>query len=184
MSLDWTILYFIQNHLTNPGMDWLMPKITMLGDFGAIWIIIAILLISIKKYRVHGLTLLLALAIGILIGNLGLKNIIARPRPCWIDHNIQMLIPMPKDFSFPSGHTLAAVIAATCLYMTNKWFGIFVIILASLIAFSRLYLFVHFPSDVLASIILGLIIAVLAIHYMLPIVDNCLSKISLSHKQK
>ena len=93
-----------------------------------------------------------------LIGNVALKNWVARPRPCWLDPNVPLLIDLPKDYSFPSGHTLASVIAAAALTRANRKFGWIAMPLAALIAFSRLYLFVHFPSDVLASVALGLAI--------------------------
>lgn len=178
MSLDWNILYFIQDHIRSPFGDWLMPKITMLGNIGLIWIIFALILIFNKKYRIHGLVMLAALGIGVLIGNLVLKNLVARSRPCWIDTNIQMLIPIPTDFSFPSGHTLASVIGATCLTMTNRKFGIIAIPLAVLIAFSRLYLFVHFPSDVLISTILGLVIASLSMLFLYKPIEKIYTNIT------
>ena len=88
-------------------------------------------------------------------GNACLKNLIARPRPCWLDSSVQLLIANPADYSFPSGHTLSSVIGATGLTKTNRRFGYAAIPLAALIAFSRLYLYVHFPSDVLAAAVLG-----------------------------
>lgn len=173
MSLDWSILYFIQDQLRSPFGDWIIPKITMLGDLGLIWIIFALILIFTKKYRIHGIVMLAALGIGVLIGNVALKNIVERSRPCWIDTSISMLIPIPEDFSFPSGHTLASVIGATCLTITNRKFGWFAIPLAVLIAFSRLYLFVHFPSDIFASTVIGIIIAIATMKYLYqPVADK------------
>ena len=102
--------------------------------------------------------LLAGLAVGVLVGNVCLKNLIARPRPCWLDDSVMMLISSPADYSFPSGHTLSSVIGATVLTKTDRRFGWAAIPLAAVIAFSRLYLFVHFPSDILAGAILGVII--------------------------
>lgn len=171
MNLDWTILYYIQDH-HSPFGDWLWPKVTHLGDAGLIWILIALILVISKKYRIHGLVMFVALGLGVLIGNLALKNLIERSRPIWQDPSIPMLIPVPTDFSFPSGHTLASVIGATCLTLTNRKFGLFAIPLALAIAFSRLYLFVHFPTDILASILLGLVIAGFTSRYLFnPIAD-------------
>lgn len=158
MNFDWSILSWIHTNLTCGFLDFLMPKITMLGNGGAVWLLAAIILILSKKYRKEGFILLTALAVGVLIGNLCLKHLIARPRPCWIDHSVTLLINNPTDYSFPSGHTLAGVISATVLTLTNHKFGIVAIPLAILIAFSRLYLYVHFPSDILASLFLGLMI--------------------------
>lgn len=90
---------------------------------------------------------------------LALKNLVARSRPCWLRPDVPLLIPLPTDYSFPSGHTLASVIGASCLARADRRFCFAAIALAALIALSRLYLFVHFPSDVLASVVLGLAIA-------------------------
>ena len=111
-----------------------------------------------KNYRRQCVILLAGLAVGVLVGNVCLKNLIARPRPCWLDDSVMMLISSPADYSFPSGHTLSSVIGATVLTKTDRRFGWAAIPLAAVIAFSRLYLFVHFPSDILAGAILGVII--------------------------
>ena len=107
----------------------------------------------------------------LLIGNLLLKPLVARPRPCWIESNFPLLVSNPTDYSFPSGHTLASTISAVIITYADKKFGIIAIILATLITFSRLYLFVHFPSDVFAAIILGVITLILG-----TILSNVVSK--------
>lgn len=155
MNLDWTILHWIQNEMVCPALDFLMPKITMLGNGGAVWLLAAGGLVCTKKYRRQGLLLLAGLAAGVLVGNVALKNLVARPRPCWLDPSVHLLIALPTDYSFPSGHTLASAIGATVLTETDRRFGLIAIPLAVLIAFSRLYLYVHFPSDVLTAAVLG-----------------------------
>lgn len=165
MNLDWSILHGIQNFLQCPFLDFLMPKITMLGSSGTIWLLAAGGLLCTKKYRKQGLVLLGGLLVGALVGNVLLKNFVARPRPCWLDASFPMLISIPKDFSFPSGHTLASTIGATILTGTDRRFGYVAIPLAVLIAFSRLYLYVHFPSDVLAGAVLGLCIGLLTLRF-------------------
>ncbi len=161
-NIDWNILHFIKDTLSFGVLDFLMPKITMLGNSGFVWLVAAAILIISKKYRKTGLTMLAALAVGVLVGNAVLKNLIARPRPCWIE-NADLLIAVPTDYSFPSGHTLSSVIGAFMLTAANRRFGLFAIPLAALIAFSRLYLYVHFPSDVLASIVIGVLISLISI---------------------
>ena len=163
MSLDWSILHWIQNmlvynYLANPALNFLMPKITLLGNGGMIWLLASGVLICTKKYRRQGILLLCGLAAGVLVGNVFLKNFVARPRPCWLDSSVRLLIANPTDYSFPSGHTLSSVIGATILTKTDRRFGYAAIPLAALIAFSRLYLYVHFPSDVLAAAVLGVLI--------------------------
>ena len=158
-NLDWRLLDGIRLLLSCAFLDASMPIVTHLGDAGALWILSALALLISKKYRRDGIALLCGLAIGVLIGNVALKNLVARPRPCWEKPYVQMLIAVPKDFSFPSGHTLSSVIAAALISRIRKGFRLPSILLAALIAFSRLYLYVHFPTDVLASVILGLAIA-------------------------
>ena len=165
MNLDWSILHWIQSTLISPLMDFLMPKITLLGNGGVIWILAVVILLCTKKYRRQGVLLLAGLVVGVLVGNVCLKHLIARPRPCWLDSSVQLLIANPTDYSFPSGHALSSVISATVLTKTNRCFGYAAIPLAALIAFSRLYLYVHFPSDVLAAAVLGIVIGELAFRY-------------------
>lgn len=172
MSLDWSILQWIQSALNCPTLDFLMPKITALGNAGAIWLLASIVLIITKKYRKQGALLLIGLAASVLIGNMLLKNIVARPRPCWIDTSVQLLIANPTDYSFPSGHTLSSAVSATILAKTDRRLGYAAIPLAVLIAFSRLYLFVHFPSDVLAAAVLGVVIGELIFRFGGAVLDR------------
>ena len=171
MSLDWSILRWIQNTLVCPALDFLMPKITLLGNGGMIWLLASGALICTKKYRRQGILLLCGLAVGVLVGNVFLKNFVARPRPCWLDSSVRLLIANPTDYSFPSGHTLSSVIGATILTKTDRRFGYAAIPLAALIAFSRLYLYVHFPSDVLAAVVLGAVIGEVSVRVGIPIVN-------------
>lgn len=161
-NIDWNILHGIHNNLSCGFLDFIMPKISLLGNGGAIWLVTSLGLIISPKYRRYGITMLGAIAAGALVGNVCLKPLIARPRPCWVE-SVNLLIKNPTDYSFPSGHTLASVIGAAILTFTNKKWGYVAIPLAILIAFSRLYLYVHFPSDILASLILGGIISFIAI---------------------
>ncbi len=160
-SADWAILHALREALTCPALDFLMPKLTLLGNGGLIWLLAAAGLLLSRRRRKQGVVLLAALAAGALIGNLCLKPLAARPRPCWLEE-AALLIANPRDYSFPSGHTLSSVIAAVVLTAADRRFGYAAIPLAVVIAFSRLYLFVHFPSDVLAGAVLGLAIGLTA----------------------
>lgn len=156
-ALDFSILDGIKDIFSNDFFDVLMPLVSSLGNFGAIWIISGLVLMLFPRYRKSGLYVLLALLAGFIICNLFLKPLIARPRPCWIRPEVPLLIPVPYDFSFPSGHTVSAFAAAEALRQANRKFGYVAYPLAFLIAFSRLYLYVHFPSDVLAGALIGFI---------------------------
>ena len=166
-SFDLPILDWIAENLYCPFLDFLMPIITLFGDAGIFWIAVAVVLILIPKYRKIGLSMGAALLIGLLLCNLTLKPLVARMRPYdykleYFGQTIQLLVGAQSDFSFPSGHTIASFEAAVVLLYYNRKMGIPAMVLACLIAFSRLYLYVHYPTDVLASVVLGTAIAFLA----------------------
>lgn len=160
-------LEWIQNVIGCNLLDFVMPLITALGNAGAIWIILALLMLALKQYRKTGLTLSVALILCLLVGSVVLKPLVARPRPFTFDDTAMLLISAPKDFSFPSGHTMASFASAFVLILSPADIiktpqKIAVIIIASLISFSRLYLFVHYPTDVIAGIVLAYLIAKIA----------------------
>lgn len=131
--------------------------ITSLGDLGIIWLFFAILLYFKNSTKKNGFIMLTSLFIGFLIGNLILKNVIARERP-FIQLDLIPLIAPPTDFSFPSGHSLSSFVGATSIFMFNKKFGILAYILAFFIAISRILLVVHYPTDIIIGAILGILI--------------------------
>ena len=164
VSFDLPILDWIQANLQSSFMDSFMPIITLLGDAGIFWIAWAVLLLLFPKTRKTGLGMGFALIMGLLICNLFLKPLIARPRPYAFQETefgvmIKLLIERQHDFAFPSGHTIASFEAATVLLKNSKKMGIPAMILAVIIAFSRLYLYVHYPTDVLFSVFAGIILA-------------------------
>ncbi|MCC8026876.1 MAG: phosphatase PAP2 family protein [Clostridium sp.] len=138
-----------------------MVFITRLADKGWLWLLLGVLLFALPKTRMVGGCMLLSMGIGAIIGNVMLKNIAARPRPCWIDPSVPLLIRNPEDFSFPSGHSLASFAGGVSIFLFDKKWGLPAVMLAMLIAFSRMYLFVHFPTDVLAGAVIGTLTACL-----------------------
>lgn len=180
------ILLMVQEVFQCAFLDFFMPLITHLGDAGIFWIIVAVVLLFIPKYRKVGITMGVALLLGLLIVNCGLKPLVARVRP--YDYLFQktgetfkLLIAAQSDFSFPSGHTLASFESATVLYLFNKKIGIAAFVLAVLIALSRIYLFVHYPSDVLFSVILGVGIGLFATFAVNKLFDR--SKVRLKNSK-
>ena len=157
LELEFSILYFFQE-LHTPFLDRFMTAVTSLGDKGWFFIVLGVVLFCFKKTRKMGAAVLLSLAAGGLIGNVFIKNIVMRDRPCWIDGSVLLLIHSPEDYSFPSGHTLASFETAVSVFLYNRKWGVPALILAALIALSRLYLFVHFPTDVLSGMALGIFI--------------------------
>ena len=156
LQWDGQALLFIQEHIRQVWMDGFWKTITHLGDAGWVWIILGIVLLIPKKTRKAGIAALAALAIGALITNVALKNIIARIRPYEVVEGLKLLIEPQSDFSFPSGHTCASIGAALAMYpfLERKW-GIPLVILAVLISLSRLYVGVHYPTDVLGGAVVG-----------------------------
>ena len=163
LSFDLPILDWIQANMTSPVMDKIMPIITMLGDEGIFWIAWAVLLLLFPKTRKIGLGMGFAMIIGLLVCNVTLKPLIARIRPYDLKEQMGIVIPLlterMHDFSFPSGHTIASFEGAVVLLKNSKKMGIPAMVIAVLIAFSRLYLYVHYPTDVLCSVVLGTIFA-------------------------
>jgi len=163
-NIDNSILLFIKNNMHGHMMDKAMVIITSLGNVGIIWIIIAVLLMINKKYRKIGVMALGALILSTILGEGILKHVVQRLRPSQDIPVINMLIAKPLSYSFPSGHTTSSFAVAGVLAKYLKKYTIGFLGLASLIAFSRLYLYVHYPTDVVAGIILGLICSKLIIY--------------------
>lgn len=159
-QLDGKILLWIQEYIRNDFLTPVFKFITSLGDEGLIWIAIAVLLLCTKQYRRAGYMVGVSLLGSLLFNNLILKNIVARPRPYRMLENLTILIPEPGEFSFPSGHTSASFAAGVVLYMMLPGkYGIPAMILAFLIGISRLYVGVHYPTDVLGGMVMGTLLA-------------------------
>ena len=161
-SLDFDILDWIQAHLRCTFLDVIMPPITYLGWKGAFFIACALLMLFFPKWRKTGWSIGVALLLGLIVCNMTIKPLVARIRPYDLRDFI-LLIPPETDFSFPSGHTIAAFEFATALAIRKRKWAIPGFALAVVIAFSRLYLYMHYPSDVFVSIILGVIFGILGV---------------------
>lgn len=172
-SFDQAILKFAYSlHESAVGgfLDVFFKEITKLGNGGIFFIVLSVILLLFKKTRKCGFAMLIAIVIGALITNVCIKNIVGRPRPYadetsiyyqwWLEigHGVEHEIA-----SFPSGHATASFAAMTALFIfLNKKYSWLGLVLASLIGFSRNYIFVHYPSDILAGIIVGVCAALLA----------------------
>ena len=157
MNIDGNILLFIQDVIRHPALTPFFVGITKLGNAGMIWIVFSILLLLQKKTRKIGMMGICALLLSLLVNNLLLKNLVGRVRPYEVIPGLVPLIPRPKEYSFPSGHSASSFAAASVFYRTMpKKFGIPIVILAFLISVSRLYVGVHYPSDVLVGIVSGI----------------------------
>ena len=155
------LLHLIQDSATEVGsVFWTF--ITTFGEAGIFWIALSLLLMLFKKTRKAGFSMGLALLLGVILGNGVMKNVFARPRPYDLDTTLFHRLAwgkMSTDFSFPSGHTLASFEAATALFLHHKKWGAAALVMAFFVSISRLFLLVHYPSDLLAGAVFGILFA-------------------------
>lgn len=158
-TIDKTLLEFFSTGIKNDFFDILMPFVSFINNHGEVWIALSIVLMMSKNTTVRrlGITTLIALALGAILGDQVLKNIIGRQRPIGSEFNFNFIVDIPKSYSFPSGHTTSSFAVFGAFLFSKARYKYWVLLLASLIAFSRMYLHVHYPSDILGGIILGLI---------------------------
>jgi len=154
MAWELSLLHWFET-LHTPVLNTIMKCITSLGNAGIFWILLTLVCLCIARYRRCGAAMALALIFSLIFTNLIIKNIVVRPRPFWVDPTFNLLISAPTDYSFPSGHSSASFAAAAACFSQRRKEGIALLVLAALIAFSRLYFTVHYPTDVLCGILLG-----------------------------
>lgn len=162
LYVDGQILLFIQEHVRNAVCDVFFKGITHLGDAGIFWIMLTIVLLCFRQTRRAGIYSACALIASLIVNNIILKNLIGRIRPYEVVEGLQCIVAPAHDASFPSGHTGASFASAVAIYrQIPKKFAVFFIVLASLIAFSRLYVGIHYPTDVLGGLVTGIGIGLL-----------------------
>ncbi|MGN1205013.1 MAG: phosphatase PAP2 family protein [Lachnospiraceae bacterium] len=173
--MELKLLNLIQNMRT-PILDAGMRFITGLGDAGILWILLTVVLLLLPRTRKCGAVMAVALCVNAFLCNLILKPLFGRMRPFEVNRTVQLLIRKPLDFSFPSGHTAASFAAVTALFCSGeKRLWKICLIPAVLIAFSRLYLYVHYPTDVLGGIAVGILSGIIGYR---------LVELVLHHKKK
>ena len=161
-TIDYSVLDYIAEHWRGGLSDMVWKLFSLLGNGGAVWIALAVLLLFFRKTRRAGAAMLLAMGIGLLIGNVWLKELVMRPRPFVTHSDLTALLDPGDKWSFPSGHSLSSFAAATALFFFHRKTGLLAYLLAAAIAFSRLYACVHYPTDVLAGIVLGILCGCIA----------------------
>ncbi len=166
LEKDWELLRWLKEAFSHPVLDDIMTFVSALGDKGFFWIALGVLFLLLgmknRKWLDRGWLVLFSLALNALFCNVLLKPMVDRTRPYDL-YGYTPLIPPVGDPSFPSGHTSASFAAATALYAINKKWGIAAYLFAAVMGFSRLYLGVHFPTDVLAGAVLGIAAAKIVI---------------------
>lgn len=172
-TFDYDILLQISSAWRGGASDSFWAFITALGDKGILWIVLAIVLLCFRKTRRAGVAVSCALLLGLLVGNVWLKEMIQRPRP-FVTHDDLIALVDPGDrWSFPSGHALSSFAAATALCYHWRWAGIAAYVPAAMIAFSRLYACVHYPTDVLGGAVIGALCGFVAAWVTDRLIDRC-----------
>ncbi len=161
-SWDFSVLYSIQENLRTPFFDKVMVPFTTVFNGGIFWFALCALLLIFRKTRSTAVLILLSMGVAYLAGEVGFKNIVCRLRPCVVDSSVPLALEIPRSYSFPSGHTASSFASASAIFSVNKKWGTGALCLAALVGFSRLYLFVHFPTDVLAGMVLGILSGIFA----------------------
>lgn len=159
-AMDETILLFIQENIRGGFLNSIMVFFTTIGNAGAVWILLSILLLCMKKYRRAGLAVLLVMGLSWCVNDLLIKSIAARPRPFLAIEGLEVLVSLPQSWSFPSGHTCSSFAAAYVLTRELGKKGALSYILAVLIALSRPYVGVHYMSDVFVGALVGTLCSV------------------------
>lgn len=163
MSMDLQFLNWLQE-IRTPLMDQVMTIITTSGNVGAIWLLLVVGCLCFAKTRWLGVVMFFSILLAVVISSGVIKPLVARPRPFSLTA-VELLIHEPKDFSFPSGHTAVSFAAAfTCYLLKAKKLWIFSLILAVMMAFSRMYVYVHYPTDVIAGALIGCLSAWGSVH--------------------
>ncbi len=159
------ILDFIQTAMRSTLLDHGMVVFSTLGNLGALWIVLGIVLICLPRFRMAGIAVLIALAFSGICCELLIKPLVMRPRPCDVSTAVNLLITCPKTSSFPSGHTTAAFAAVSALAFGKapRKLVVPVTVAAFVMGCTRLYLYVHYPSDVLAGAVLGVFLGFVAV---------------------
>lgn len=155
-GLDGNILLWLQEYVRTDFLTPVFRFITKFGDKGLFWIGVCLVLLLLPKYRELGVPATMSLVLNALLTNVIIKNVVARVRPYERIEELVLLADLPHDFSFPSGHTAASFAVASAIYLAGyKRAGTLALVFAALIGFSRLYLGVHYPTDVLGGMVVG-----------------------------
>lgn len=154
-GMELAVLDWIQAHLRCGFLDAVLPVISRTADHGELWILLALILLLVRNQRKYGAAVACGLVLDLVSCNLLLKPLVGRLRPFAVNTAVELLVKAPLDASFPSGHTAASFAAVFALKAAGSPLWKPALAVAVVIAFSRLYLYVHWPSDVLAGALLG-----------------------------
>lgn len=179
---DASVITAIYENVHSAFLTMFFRIVTLLGEGGIFWIAVAVILLFFKKTRRSGICIGASLLIGVIVGNGIIKNVVARPRPYDAIAGIESVVSHLSDYSFPSGHSLCCFEAATALAMNRTKWAITAYVGAVLVAVSRLFLFVHYPTDVICGALLGVLFGVLGSLAAGAIYDRVCANIAASKK--
>lgn len=179
---DTSVITAIYENVHSAFLTMFFRIVTLLGEGGIFWIAVAVILLFFKKTRRSGICIGASLLIGVIVGNGIIKNVVARPRPYDAIEGIESVVSHLSDYSFPSGHSLCCFEAATALAMNRTRWAIPAYVGAVLVAVSRLFLFVHYPTDVICGALLGVLFGVLGSLAAGAIYDRVCANIAASKK--
>ncbi len=179
---DASVITAIYENVHSAFLTTFFRIVTLLGEGGIFWIAVAVILLFFKKTRRSGICIGASLLIGVIVGNGIIKNVVARPRPYDAIEGIESVVSHLSDYSFPSGHSLCCFEAATALAMNRTRWAIPAYVGAVLVAVSRLFLFVHYPTDVICGALLGVLFGVLGSLAAGAIYDRVCANIAASKK--
>ena len=179
---DASVITAIYENVHSAFLTMFFRIVTLLGEGGIFWIAVAVILLFFKQTRRSGICIGASLLIGVIVGNGIIKNVVARPRPYDAIAGIESVVSHLSDYSFPSGHSLCCFEAATALAMNRTKWAIPAYVGAVLVAVSRLFLFVHYPTDVICGALLGVLFGVLGSLAAGAIYDRVCANIAASKK--
>lgn len=177
-ELDMNIVSYIHENWHNIVTDRFFTFITYISDGGIVWLTAAFIMLFFRKWRPVGVIMLLSLGISAVLTSFVIKYIVCRPRPFNVDPMLKLIIDVPSGlYSFPSGHSTASGAGAAAIALKSRRLGIPAIIVALLVGFSRVFMAVHYPTDVLCGLILGAACSVVIWHYLYSPAEKLLEKL-------
>lgn len=151
--------------ISSPAMDSVMLAATYAATYATLWFVLAAVLMCFERQRKVGVAIIVSVMVAYIVCDLVLKPLVGRERPCDLA-DFEMLVPVPGTYSFPSGHTMSSFAAATAIFIFHRRAGIVAYVFAAMVGLSRMYLFVHWPTDVVAGAVIGIIVASACVWFM------------------